>query len=359
MPERPDLPRGADRDRPLLIAHRGASGERPEHTLAAYELAARLGADYLEPDLVSTADGHLVVRHENEIGGTTDIADHPEFTDRHATKVIDGQSVAGWFTEDLTLAELRTLRCRERLPDLRPGTTAYDGQFTVPTLVEVLDLRARLSAELGRGIGVYPETKHPTYFRELGLALEQPLVAALESAGLNSSDAPVHLQSFELGSLVALRDLGARAPLVFLVECVGAPYDLVAAGDSRSFGDLLTPSGLAELARWVDAIGPHKDLVIGREADGSLGRPTSLVADAHAAGLRVHPWTFRRENTFLPTDLRSPGGDPTAAGDLVTEIRAHLAAGVDGFFTDHTDLGVQALTRTQGLGSENGPARQV
>ncbi|USQ78434.1 glycerophosphodiester phosphodiesterase [Ornithinimicrobium faecis] len=333
---------------PILIAHRGASGARPEHTLAAYELAARLGADYLEPDLVATADGHLVARHENEISTTTDIADHPEFADRATSKVIDGHTVTGWFTEDLTLAELRTLRCRERLPDLRPGNTAYDGQFTVPTLEEILDLRARLSAELGRDLGVYPETKHPTHFRDIGLPLDEPLVAVLERAGLNEDGAPVFLQSFELGNLIHLRrDLGARAPLVFLAEAAGAPYDFVAAQDPRTFADLLTPAGLAELARWVDGIGPHKDLVIAPGADGTLGEPTSLVTDAHEARLVVHPWTFRRENAFLPTDLRGAGGDPGAAGDVVAEIRAHLAAGVDGFFTDHTDLGVQARAQAQ------------
>lgn len=325
---------------PIVIAHRGLSGERPEHTLAAYELAARGGADYLEPDLVATADGHLVARHENEISGTTDIADHPEFAGRRATKHVDGHPVTGWFTEDLTLAELRSLRCRERLPAVRPRNTAYDGQFLVPTLGEILDLRERLAAELDRELGVYLETKHPTYFRSIGLPLEEPLVAALEDAGLNERGAPVFLQSFELGNLVSLRrDLGARVPLIFLAEDSGAPYDLVAAGDRRTFADLLSPGGLVDLARVVDGIGPHKDLVIARDSDGALGEPTALVADAHAAGLLVHPWTFRRENEFLPTDLR--GADGT--GDVVAEIRAHLAAGVDGVFTDHADLVVQAL----------------
>ncbi|WP_228266380.1 glycerophosphodiester phosphodiesterase [Ornithinimicrobium ciconiae] len=327
---------------PLLIAHRGASGARPEHTLEAYELAARWGADYLEPDLVATADGQLVARHENEISATTDIAERAEFADRRGTKVIDGVEVAGWFTEDLTLAELRTLRCRERLPALRPDNTAYDGQFTVPTLGEILDLRSRLSEELGRKIGLYPETKHPTYFRGIGLPLEEPLVAALTAAGLNRRDAPVFVQSFELGNLIALRrDLGLAVPTIFLAAEEGAPYDLESSGDPRTFADLLTPAGLAELARWVSGIGPHKDLVIGRSEDGSLAGPTPLVARAHAAGLAVHPWTFRRENEFLPTDLRQ-GTDPGAAGDVVAEIRAHLAAGVDGFFTDHPDLGVLA-----------------
>lgn len=330
---------------PVIIAHRGASGERPEHTLAAYELAARKGADFLEPDLVATADGHLVARHENEIGGTTDIATRSEFSSRRTSKVIDGKVVTGWFTEDLTLAELRTLRCTERLPDLRPGNAAYDGQFQVPTLAEILDLRATLSAELDREVGIYPETKHPTYFRGLGLPLEESLVAALESAGLNRPDAPVFAQSFELGNLIALRrDLGLQVPLVFLAEIEGGPYDLVAAGQPRSFADLLSPVGLVELARWVEAIGPNKELVLARTPDGEQGEPTSLVADAHAAGLKVHPWTFRRENAFLPTDLQAPGGDPMTPGDLTAELRAHLAAGVDGFFTDHPDLARGALT---------------
>lgn len=337
---------------PVLIAHRGASGDRPEHTLAAYELAARWGADYLEPDLVATSDGHLVSRHENEISGTTDIADRSEFAHRRTSKTVDGQVVTGWFTEDLTLDELRSLRCRERLPTLRPANTAYDGQFPVPTLAEILDLRTRLSVELGRQIGIYPETKHPTYFRTLGLPLEEPLVAALTAAGLNRPGAPVFVQSFELGNLQALRqDLGLMVPLVLLAEDRGAPYDLRAAGDPRSFADLLTPRGLAELATCVQGIGPHKDLVVARTPDGGLGEPTSLVADAHAVGLVVHPWTFRRENAFLPADLRSPGDDPASAGHVVEEIRAHLAAGVDGFFTDHPDLGV-AARRPAGPGPE-------
>lgn len=329
--------------RPILIAHRGASGYRPEHTAASYELAARLGADYLEPDLVPTADGHLVIRHENEVSGTTDIADRPEFADRRTTRTVDGVSVTGWFTEDLTLDELRSLRARERLPELRPDSATHDGTYSVLTLVDLLDLRARLSHEHGRELGVYIETKHPTYFRGIGLPLEEALVAALEAADLNRSDAPVVVQSFERGNLATLRrELGAQVRLVFLANDRGAPYDLVAAGDGRRTSDLLTPPGLADLAEVADGLGPHKDLVLGRTPDGGLGEPTSLVADAHAAGLVVHPWTFRAENYFLPTDLRS-GPDPAAHGDVVTEMRAHLAAGVDGIFTDHTDLGVQAL----------------
>lgn len=337
---------------PIVIGHRGASGYRPEHTLASYELAARMGADYLEPDVVATADGVLVCRHENEISGTTDVGSRPELADRRATKVVDGQQMTGWFVEDLTLAELRTLRAVERLPGLRPGNTAYDGQFGVPTLAEVLALRARLAEELGRPIGVYVETKHPTYFAGLGLALEEPLVADLVAAGLDraGTEGPesggfplVYLQSFEWGNLRRLRHgLGCAWPLVLLTEAVGAPWDLVAAGAERGYADLLTSAGLRELAADVDGIGPEKTQVIPRDDTGRLGPPTSLVADAHAAGLVVHPWTFRAENHFLPAELRS-GPDPAAVGDLGSEVTAYLDAGVDGIFTDHPDLAVAAV----------------
>lgn len=324
----------------MVIGHRGASGHRPEHTLASYELAARLGADYLEPDVVATRDGVLVCRHENEISGTTDIADRPEFARYRTTKVVNGAEVTGWFTEDLTLDQLRSLRAVERIPGLRMANTAYDGEFDVPTLAEVLALRAEMVAELGRPIGVYIETKAPSYFASLGLALEEPLVADLEAAGLTGTgDDParpsVYVQSFELGNLRRLRrELGVRHPLVFLTEAAGAPWDLRARGDRRTFDDLLTPRGLEELAADVDGIGPDKRRVIPWTADGRLGEPTSLVADAHAAGLVVHPWTFRAENAFLPADFRSAGPDG-APGDLAGELTAYLEAGVDGYFTDH------------------------
>lgn len=302
-----------------------------------------MGADFIEPDLVSTADGVLVARHENEISGTTDVAGYPELAGRRRSRTVEGREVTGWFTEDLTAEEVRTLRAVERVPDLRHGNTAYDGRFTVPTLAEILDLRAGLTDELGREVGVYLETKHPTHFSALGLGLEQPLVADLEAAGLNRPEAPVFVQSFEPTNLRRLRaDLGARVPTVLLATEGGVPYDLVAAGDPRSYADLLTPEGLHGVAAEVDAIGPDKSLVLPRRPDGTLAGPTRLVQDAHTAGLLVHPWTFRAENHFLPTDLRS-GEDPTAQGDLVAEIVAHLRAGVDGFFTDHPDLGVQAV----------------
>ena len=335
---------------PLVIGHRGASGYRPEHTLASYELAARMGADFIEPDLVATTDPVLVARHENEISGTTDVADHPEFAARRTTKVVDGVSTTGWFTEDFTLAELRTLRATERLPQLRQENTLYDGRFTVPTLAEVLALRTQLSKELGRTIGVYPETKHPTYFRSIGLPLEAPLVRELRRARLDRATAPVFVQSFELTNLVQLRTRhGVRARLVFLTSATGAPYDLRAAGDPRTYADLTSASGLRSIAPWVDGLGPDKAQVIPRRGDGSLGTPTSLVHDAHRAGLVVHPYTFRNENTFLPADHRL-GSDPTDFGRAIDEQVAYLRTGIDGLFTDHPDTGV--LARKEFLGGD-------
>ncbi|MGB0099387.1 MAG: glycerophosphodiester phosphodiesterase family protein [Nocardioides sp.] len=286
---------------PLVIAHRGASGYRPEHTLASYRLAIALGADYVEPDLVSTRDGVLVARHENEIGHTTDIARRAEFADRMTTKVIDGRQVTGWFTEDLTLAELKTLRAVERLPDLRPRNTRYDGRYEVPTFDEILDLVAEESARLGRQVGVYPETKHPSYFAELGLALEEPLLVALAGR-----DLPVFIQSFEAGNLRWLRSR-TTLPLVQLVSSTGRV-------------DLVTEPGLRRVAQYADAVGVAKDLVL----PTPMARPTWVVAAAHAAGLRVHVWTMRDEN------------------DSIEDTQAFLDAGVDGLFTDHPDTTLEA-----------------
>ncbi len=346
--------------RTLVIGHRGASGYLPEHTLASYELAARLGADFLEPDLVVTKDGVLVCRHENEIGGTTDVADHPRFSARRTTKVVDGAAVTGWFAEDFTIAELKTLRARERLPLVRPASARHDRLHQVPTFAELLALRARLSRELGRSVGVYPETKHPTYFRSLGLPLERRLVRALTAAGLNRRSAPVFVQSFELGNLLDLRErLGLLAPTVLLTSADGAPYDLQAAGDARGYADLTSPEGLQWLQRnGVSGIGPAKEQVIPRCADGSLGPPTSFVHDAHAAGLLVHPYTFRAENRFLPTTLRS-GRDLDAAGYAVDELVAFLGSGIDGLFTDHPDVGVLARERCGAVAASAGAAVPV
>ncbi len=307
---------------PIVIAHRGASGQRPEHTLASYALAIEEGADFIEPDLVSTKDHVLVARHENEISGTTDVADHPEFAARRATKTIDGQSVIGWFTEDFTLAELKTLRARERLPKLRPANTAYDGQFEIPTFAEII----ALAQAAPRKVGLYPETKHPSYFAALGLPLEPPLLAALTKAGYGKRSDPIFIQSFEAGNLKALRKITDLA-LIQLVESGMSP-------DGMSYDVMLTPAGLREVATYADGIGPNKDRVVPRDAAGKLAAPTTLVADAHAAGLKVHPWTFRSENYFLPVDFRSVGG-PAAPGDAAAEYKLFYSLGVDGVFADY------------------------
>ena len=331
----------------LVIGHRGASGYRPEHTLASYELAARMGADYIEPDVVSTKDGVLVARHENEISGTTDIAARPEFADRRVTKVIDGVPVTGWFTEDLTLAELRTLRAVERLPDVREENTLYNGLYQVPTLDEVLELRGRLSRELGREVGVYVETKHPTYFDQAGLSLEEPLLADLGQARLDRQNSPVFIQSFETSNLKELDVAGVRVPLVQLLSAIGAPYDLVATGDPATYATLSSAAGLQEIATYADGVGPEKDQVIPRNPDGTLGVPTSLVDDAHAARLLVHPYTFRNENVFLPLALRE-GAAPDDYGQALVEHAAFWEAGIDGMFSDNPDTAVlsRELART-------------
>jgi glycerophosphoryl diester phosphodiesterase len=333
---------------PIVIGHRGASGYVPEHTLTSYFIAMQDGADYVEPDLVMTKDGVLVARHENEIGGTTNVAEHPEFASRHTTKVIDGTSITGWFTEDFTLAELKTLRARERIPDIRPGNTRFDGQFEVPTFEEILSLvhgveeqRDTHARQLGlpapRHIGVYPETKHPTYFAGIGLPMEKKLVSTLEHYGYRGRNGLAYIQSFEVGNLQALSKM-TQLPLVQLIDASGAPYDFVVKHDPRTYADLITPAGLAEVAKYAQAIGPNKMLLIPRTADGKLGEPTALVANAHANHLRVHPWTFRAENNFLPKNL-TQGTSPAEFGDLESELLAYLRTGMDGFFTDQADQG--------------------
>jgi len=331
---------------PLVIGHRGSAGYRPEHTLASYELAVRMGADYFEPDLVSTKDGVLVTRHENEIGGTTNVADHPEFASRKATKVVDGVTLTGWFTEDFTLAELKTLRAKERIPETRARNTLYDGRFEIATFQEVIDLRKRLTKELRRDIGIYPETKHPTYFQDIGLPLEPKLVDALNRNGLNRRDAKVFVQSFEVANLKAL-DKSVRVPLVQLINGTGAPYDFTKAGDKRTYDDLVKPAGLKEIATYADGIGPSKDRIIPRDAAGFLAAPTTLVKDAHAVKLVVHPFTFRNENTFLPADYRT-SADPAAYGRAFDEYAKFFATGIDGLFSDNSDTAVEARSTLRG-----------
>ena len=317
--------------RPIVIAHRGASGHRPEHTLAAYSLAIDMGADFIEPDLVSTKDSVLVARHEHEIGGTTDVA--ARFPDRRTTRTIDGKPITGWFTEDFTLAELRTLRAVERLPF---RSHAHDGREPIPTLEEIFDLVERRSRETGRRIGVYPETKHPSYFRSIGRPLEEPLLAALARRGWTTAAAPVFIQSFEVGNLRALRPrTGVR--LVQLVEARGGPPDARTSGDvPATYAEMLTPTGLARIARYANAVGVEKSLVQPIDGAGWRLAPTSLVADAHRAGLAVHVWTLRSDEAFLPKGY---------AGDAAAEWRAFAALGVDGIFGDFPDVGVRARGR--------------
>jgi glycerophosphoryl diester phosphodiesterase len=336
---------GRDRSEPLVIGHRGASAYRPEHTLGSYQLAIDMGADYIEPDLVSTKDRVLVARHENEISGTTDVAAHPEFAARRTTKTIDGVAVTGWFTEDFTLAELKTLRAIERLPALRPANTAFDGVYQVPTLQEVIGLAER------EGVGIYPETKHPTYFDSIGLSLEEPLIKALRANGLDRRDADVFVQSFEVSNLRELaREL--KVPLVQLTSAAGRPYDFTAEGDPRTYADLTTPTGLRGIARYADGLGPDKAQIVPRDAQNRLLAPTSLVNDAHRAGLRVHPYTFRPENNFLSEDHRAGNpGSPEylrSRGSQPAELKLFFKLGVDGVFADNPDTAVAARRKVFG-----------
>ncbi len=313
---------------PVIIGHRGASGYRPEHTLAAYELAIQMGADYIEPDIVSTKDGILIARHENDISQTTNVSDAREFADRKTTKIIDGKEVTSWFTEDFTLAEIKTLRSKERLP-FRNHT--FDGQFEIPTLQEIIDLAKQKSAETGRTIGIYPETKHPTYFDSINLSLEEPLVAILRANGYTSIDDPVFIQSFEVENLKQLDEM-TDLPLVQLLdEGNKQPYDFVVKGDSRTYADLTSPEELAKIAEYANAIGPYKRLILPVGEDKWLQSATSLINDAHAAGLMVHTWTFRNEDQYLAPDYN---------GNSEAEYEQFFKLGIDGVFSDFPDIAV-------------------
>jgi glycerophosphoryl diester phosphodiesterase len=346
--------------RPIVIGHRGASGYRPEHTLASYALAIRMGADFIEPDLVSTKDGALVARHENAIAivdpatgklieATTDVAERPEFKNRLTTKTIDGQKIKGWFTEDFTLAELKTLRAKERLPQLRPDSAKFDGKFPIATLQEVINLAKRESRILGRTIGIYPETKHPTYHKSIGLALEGPLVKILRANGYTRTDSPVFIQSFETSNLKQLNRMINVRLVQLLDEADAQPYDFVVKGDRRTYGDLMTPKGLRGIATYADGIGPWKRTIISvqpvdrngdgkpddlngdgliSDADQFLQPPTTLVKDAHRAGLLVHPYTFRSDSFYLAADYK---------GDPEKEYQQFFLLGVDGLFSDFPD----------------------
>ncbi len=339
-PERPLAPKV------LVIGHRGEPARRPEHTLASYGLAIADGADFIEPDLVMSRDGVMVARHENEIGSTTDVADHPEFALRKTRKTIDGQEVSGWFTEDFSLAELKTLRARERLPLLRG--TAFDGAFQIVTLDEIIDFVAAESAVVGHPVGIIPEIKHGTYFRKLGLPMEDRLLATL-AAHSYTRTAPVEIQSFEVGNLQYLRSkLGHAHANIRLLQLIDEPqlqpYDVLFAGGKLTYAQMMTPAGLRDVSRYADAIGPSIEAIIPRTADGHMGQPTTLVHDAHALGLELHPYTFRPENQFLAKDFWH-GDDPHTFNDagLIAQIDAYLDTGIDAFFTDDAAIGRRAV----------------
>lgn len=335
--------------RPLLYAHRGASALRPEHTLASYAKAIQDGADFVEPDLVCTKDGILVARHENAITDTTDVASRPEFAGRKNRKVIDGEAHEGWFVSDFTLAELKTLRAVERLPKMRG--TAYDGQFQVVSLEEVIDFVAAEAAARGRTIGLIPELKHSTWFAQAGLALEERFVSTLR-AHAYTRHAPVTVQSFETANLKQLRKVLGKPDNVKLAQLVIAggkydavrPADVAIAGGSLTYGEMVTARGLRAMAAYADVVAPVTRAVIPLGADERLGKPTALVADAHAAGLQVVVWTFRPENAFLAADFRNGAGpDARNESGSIAEMRRYLETGIDGLFSDDTALARRAI----------------
>ncbi len=356
---------------PIVIGHRGASGYRPEHTLAAYDLAIRQGANYIEPDLVMTLDGELLARHEpmlarvnlnsdgtikyvngvpdlNRTDTSTNVWQLPQYADRLKVKTLDGVQVAGWWVEDFTAAEIRAdVFAQERLRDLRTASNAYNDQYRIPTLQEVIDLAKTRSAELGRTIGIYPETKHPSYFLAHTTAhglqrMEDKLVSILHANYGNLATAPVYIQSFEVGNLQYLNGV-TNLRIAQLLNGSGRPYDFTVSGDARSYADLarLNADGLQFIDGYADGVGVNTNLVIPL-VGGKLGTPTTLVADAHSLGLEVHGWTFRAENIFLPNEFDS-SADPAAYGDMKGQIQAFVALGMDGFFTDQPDLGVAAV----------------
>jgi len=334
---------------PAVVAHRGASGDRPEHTIEAYRMAIRMGADDIELDLVATRDGVLVARHESELSVTTDVAAHPEYADRFTSRVLDGVEREGWFTDDFTLAELKRLTARERYPGLRPASATYDGACGIPSLNEVLAMVHAETVRCGRSIGVMAELKHAAHHDALGLPLDRALLSDLRRHGLDHPRSRVTVMSFET---TVLRRLAGQTgvPLVQLLDDADRrPADLAAAGDPTTYADLCTPEGLALIDEYADGIGPRLSLVLPRDGDDNVAGPSTLVRDAHRLWLTVHVWTLRGENHFLPANLRRPGG-PAAPGDLAGVARLLLDAGVDGLITDHPGATVRALEDWLGTG---------
>ncbi|MFJ4037473.1 glycerophosphodiester phosphodiesterase family protein [Microbacterium sp. NPDC090007] len=321
---------------PLIIGHRGAPGYLPEHSRISYQRAVRAGVDAVEPDVVPAKDGVLVVRHENEIGATTDVADRPEFAARRTAKTVDGRMLTGWFAEDFTWAELRTLRCRERIPALRPDSAGHDDAEPVLRLREVLDL-----AREG-GVGVVLEIKHAAFFARSGFDMAELVRAELDEAGWADAADTLVIESFEPLVLARLREGGIRCPLVQLVEAEGAPWDLRArdGGEAASYASMRTPAGLDALAGAVEGVSLDKALILDADGRGRARGPAPVVREAQDRGLRVFTWTCRPENAFLLPEFRGLGGD-AARGDYRGEWAVLRAAGVDGVFVDHPDLGVE------------------
>ncbi|XP_026764080.2 uncharacterized protein LOC113522554 [Galleria mellonella] len=335
----------ADICKPLIIAHRGASGYVPEHTLGAYALAVTMGADYIEPDIVMTKDGHLIARHDNELGLTTDVSEHPEFESRYRSQIVDGVQITGWFTEDFTLAELKTLRAIERIPNIRPGNVRMDKSFDVPTFQEIIDLAKSMQGIYCREVGIYPEIKHSTHFRRLGLAMERPLVDLLHNNGYTGPNAPIYIQSFEISNLKELKNITELRLIQLYGSHLSQPVDQRELGTNLTYGQMATIQGLKDVATYAHAVGPEKNYIIPRTSLNNLGIPTDFVTNAHAAGLKVHPYTFRSENYYLPAEFQSNDTSPHAIGNFRSELEAFLNTGIDGFFADQPDVPANIRTK--------------
>lgn len=335
----------------LVVGHRGASALRPEHTLASYQKAIDDGADFIEPDLVSTKDGVLVTRHENEIGGTTNVSTLSQFADRKITKNIDGKDLTGWFTEDFTLSELQQIKARERIPEFRPANTAYNDLYPVPTLEQVIELAEANYKKTGKIIGLYIETKHPTYFKNHNLAMEDNLLKTLAKYKYTRDIAPVYLQSFEVSNLKYLKDqldlhkTIKHAQIIQLYDAkTSQPADFVESGETKTYADLATAQGLKDVAKYANGVGPSKGYILNFNSKGSV-QTTSFISDAHTVGLKVHPYTFRPENNFLPAPLKCSQDKPAerCPTGALKEFEAYFKAGVDGVFTDDPALGREAV----------------